>query len=112
MHTRPGRVDIESAAHTHTAVMTAQVWDAEPPVDDTRAWEEQAETTLRCQTGSLQVWGVTCGPVAQEIELGTPGTEWNVRVLSTGRAAAAKAVEEEGVAEGIETYLVQFWPKL
>ncbi|MGW8364534.1 hypothetical protein ACWGK1_28720 [Streptomyces wedmorensis] len=67
---------------------------------------------VRCRTGNLQVWGVTCGPIAQEIELGAPDTEWNVRVSSTGRAEVAKAVEEEGVAEGIETYLVQFWPKV
>ncbi|SEB57031.1 hypothetical protein [Streptomyces sp. TLI_105] len=110
VHARPGRVDIESAAHTHTAVMTAQVWDAEPPVDDTRVWDEQAETTVRCRTGKLQVGGVTCGPIAREIELGAPGTQWNVRLYGAGRAEVAKAVEEEGIAEGIETYLVQFWP--
>ncbi|MFF7441734.1 hypothetical protein [Streptomyces sp. NPDC008122] len=56
VHARPGRVDIESAAHSHTAVMTAQVRDAEPPADDTRAWDGQAETTVRCRTGNLQVW--------------------------------------------------------
>ncbi|MEU5919755.1 hypothetical protein [Streptomyces sp. NPDC047141] len=111
VHAMPGRVDIESAAHTHTAVMTAQVWDAETPADATRVWGEQAEITVRCRTGNLQVWGVTCGPIAQEIELGSPDTEWNVRVSSAGRAEAAKAVDDEGVAEGIETYLVQFWPK-
>ncbi|MER7540740.1 hypothetical protein ABTX77_39145 [Streptomyces sp. NPDC097704] len=49
---------------------------------------------------------MTCGPIAQEIELGTPDTEWNVRLCSAGRAEAAKAVEEAG----IETYLVRFWP--
>ncbi|MFF5287345.1 hypothetical protein [Streptomyces sp. NPDC013171] len=106
MLARPGRVDIESAAHTHTAVMTAQVRDAEPPSGDTRVRDEQAETTVRRRTGNLQVWGVACGPIAQEIELGTPETEWNVRLSSAERAEAAKAVEEAG----IETYLVQFWP--
>ena len=54
----PGRVDIESAGHTHTPTMTAQVWDGEPPVDTSRAWEQRADTTVRSATGTLQVWGV------------------------------------------------------
>ncbi|MGW0554126.1 hypothetical protein ACWDZ6_08010 [Streptomyces sp. NPDC002926] len=32
----PGRVDIFSAAHTHTAAVTAEVWDGRPPEEDGR----------------------------------------------------------------------------
>ncbi|SEE26737.1 hypothetical protein SAMN05428939_7939, partial [Streptomyces sp. TLI_105] len=29
---------------------------------------------------------MTCGPIAREIELGAPGTQWNVRLYGAGRA--------------------------
>jgi hypothetical protein len=106
-----GRVDLESAGHTHTAVMRAEVWDGEPPPDTSRVWEEQGETQLHCVTGSLQVWGVSCGPILDEITLGVADRDWNVRVCCAGREEVARVVRDEGIAEGIETYLVQFWPR-
>jgi hypothetical protein len=106
-----GRVDLESAGHTHTAVMRAEVWDGEPPPDTSRLWEEQGETQLHCMTGSLQVWGVSCGPILDEITLGEGDRDWNVRVRCAGREEVARVTRDEGIAEGIETYLVQFWPR-
>ncbi|MFE2968460.1 amidohydrolase family protein [Streptomyces sp. NPDC059340] len=57
-----GRLDIESAGHTHTAAMTAEVWDGEPPTADDRGdWEEQAEAQLHSPSGELALWGVAAG---------------------------------------------------
>ncbi|MFI5942779.1 hypothetical protein ACIBCB_21330 [Streptomyces uncialis] len=108
----PGRIDIGSAGHTHTAVMGVQVWDGEPPADTSRAWDEQGEADLRCETGSVQVWGVTCGPIPEEVALGAPGRDWRVRIHCSGRREVAGVTEEEGLAEGLERYLVQLWPRL
>ncbi|MDP9607852.1 MULTISPECIES: hypothetical protein [Streptomyces] len=106
----PGRVDIESAGHTHTAAMTAQVWDGEPPADTGRVWDLRADTVIHSGTGVLQVWAVAYGPIPDEIELGDPGADWHVRVYCTGREDVARIVEDEGIAEGAEQYLIQFWP--
>ncbi|MFF9778520.1 hypothetical protein ACF1HJ_33330 [Streptomyces sp. NPDC013978] len=107
----PGRVDIESAGHTHTPAMTAQVWDGEPPVDTSRVWDQRADTIVRSATGTLGVWAVAYGPIEDVIELGASGREWRVRVYCSGREEVARVVEEEGIAEGVERYLLQFWPQ-
>ncbi|MGW1760666.1 hypothetical protein [Streptomyces mirabilis] len=71
-----GRLDVESAGHTHTAAMTAEVWDGEPPAADDR--------------------GATDGM-------------WQVRVYCECRREVAR-LAQEGMPEGVERYLVQFWP--
>ena len=107
----PGRVDIESAGHTHTATMTAQVWDGEPPLDSSRVWDLRADTTVRSATGTMEVWAVAYGPIEDVIELGASDRDWHVRVFCSGRDEVARVIEEEGIAEGVERYLVQFWPQ-
>ncbi|MET9800132.1 hypothetical protein [Streptomyces sp. NPDC006368] len=111
LHPHAGRVDIESAGHTHTAVMTAEVWDNEPPADTSQTWEAQDEAGIRCESGSLQIWGVSCGPIPDEIELGDPGRQWKVRVYCTGREEVVRVIDDKGTAAGVERYLVQFWPR-
>ncbi|MEU5608727.1 hypothetical protein AB0H03_08260 [Streptomyces sparsogenes] len=37
------RVDVRSAGHTHRALLTAEVWDEEPPADRREMWEAQGE---------------------------------------------------------------------
>ncbi|MFJ8692849.1 hypothetical protein [Streptomyces roseolilacinus] len=69
------------------------------------------DADLRCRTGSLQVWGVSCGPIMQEDQLGAPDRAWNVRVYCAGRRKVMRAIEDEGITEGVEGYLVQFWPR-
>ncbi|TQJ92493.1 hypothetical protein [Streptomyces sp. SLBN-31] len=107
---REARLDIESAGHTHTATLSAEVWDAEPPAADGRGeWEERAEAQFRCASGELAIWAVTGGPMDTCLRLSDTGGSWWVRVYCEGRAEVRRAAEA-GVPEGIEHYLVQFWP--
>ncbi|MFF9039762.1 hypothetical protein ACF090_30345 [Streptomyces sp. NPDC014892] len=91
--------------------MTAQVWDGEPPLDTSRVWDQRADTTVRSATGTLEVWAVAYGPIEDVIELGASDRDWHVRVYCSGRDEVARVIEEEGIAEGVERYLVQFWPQ-
>jgi hypothetical protein len=105
-----GRLDIESAGHTHTAPMTVEVWDGPPPeADDGGAWEERGEAELQCSSGELAVWGVAGGPMDAYLYLSEGEGRWRVRVYCEGRAEV-RQLATEGVPEGIERYLVQFWP--
>ncbi|MFI1884861.1 hypothetical protein [Streptomyces jumonjinensis] len=106
---REGRIDLESAGHTHQAVMTVEVWDGEPPAEVPGEWEEQAEAELFSRSGELVVWAVTMGPDEEVVELGQPGVRWRVRVRCGGRARVAELAPLD-VVEGIEVYLVQLWP--
>lgn len=45
------------------------------------------------------------------IELGASDPDWHVRVYCSGRDEVARVIKEEGIAEGVERYLVQFWPQ-
>ncbi|WP_187645546.1 hypothetical protein [Streptomyces sp. TRM49041] len=42
---------------------------------------------------------------------GSAGLWRRVRVSCTGRGKAERLSEETGTAEGVEKYLIQFWPK-
>ncbi len=104
-----GRVDIESAGHTHTAAMTVEVWDGEPTPDSRLPWEAQGEVGLFSWSGQLQVWGVACGAIEALVDLGRAETSWRVRVYCAGREEVARLTASE-VPEGVEQYLTQFWP--
>jgi hypothetical protein len=107
---REGRLDIESAGHTHTATLSAEVWDGEPPAAQDRGdWEERAEAQFHSPSGELAVWAVTGGPMDTYLNLSNAGGSWRVRVYCEGRAKVRR-LAAEGVPEGIEHYLVQFWP--
>lgn len=103
---RPGRLDVESAGHTHTAAVDVEVWAGEPP-EAVGQWDAAAEGEIRCPSGVLDVWGVTGGPVGDQIMLGAPGV-WRARVWCAGRNEVAEQAQH-GVPEGVERYLVRFW---
>ncbi|MBH5337776.1 hypothetical protein IHE55_24570 [Streptomyces pactum] len=103
-----GRVDVSSAGHTHVALLTAEVWDSEPPEERREPWETCGDTRIRSGSGSLAVW-VPGGATTDELTLGVPGDLWHLRVYCTGRTEVARAAAR-GVPHGIERYLAQFWP--
>ncbi|MEJ8641062.1 hypothetical protein WKI68_05475 [Streptomyces sp. MS1.HAVA.3] len=86
------RFDLFSAGHTHTASVTARVWDSRPETD-AGDWDERAEIDYESVTGDVAVWG--SGRSEDLIRLGRPGM-WRVRVNCMGRA---------------EQYTIDFWPK-
>ncbi|MEU5160917.1 hypothetical protein AB0G74_15100 [Streptomyces sp. NPDC020875] len=105
---RVGRVDLESAGHTHEAVMDVEVWNGEPPGEAPGEWDVIADTRLYSLSGELDVWGMT-GPIEETVLLGREGVYWRVRVRCAGRAEVAR-LAALGVPEGVERWLVQFWP--
>ncbi|WP_432066869.1 hypothetical protein [Streptomyces sp. C10-9-1] len=106
----PGRLDITSGGHTHTATVDVEVWDGAPPAQDAVAWDEQGEATVESPSGELAVWSLHSGRMDGVITLGTAGGSWRVRVGCVGRAAAAALSVGTGTGTGVERYLLQFWP--
>ncbi|KOY53529.1 hypothetical protein [Streptomyces sp. XY332] len=104
---RVRRFDVFSAAHTHTAAVTARVWDS-PPEGEDGEWEEQGEIDYESVTGDVAVWG--SGRSEELIRLGRGGM-WRVRVRCTGRAQVERVTRDEGTAYGVERYVIDFWPK-
>ncbi|MGD3112953.1 hypothetical protein [Streptomyces sp. YGL11-2] len=105
---RVGRIDVESAGHTHTTVLECEVWDGRPPVDERVVWEEQGEADIVSQSGRLAVWTVG-GACAEDIHLVREDTKWRVRICCAGREEARRQAEQ-GVPCDVERYLLQFWP--
>lgn len=106
----PGRLDIYSAGHTHTASVAVEVWDGPPLAQDAAQWDEWAEADFESTSGEVAVWSMSLGRADDVITLAGSGGSWRVRVSCTGRAAAAALSEDEGTGDGVEEYLVQFWP--
>lgn len=107
--THPGRLDITSGGHTHTATVGVEVWDAAPP-QDPADWDERAEADFKSTSGQLAVWSMHTGRADDVITLAESGGLWRVRVSCSGRAEAAALSEGEGTGVGVERYLMQFWP--
>lgn len=110
LSTHPGRLDITSGGHTHTAAVTVEVWDGPPPEQDPASWDEQAEADLESTSGQVAVWSMSLGRADDVITLADSGGTWQVRVSCAGRAEAAALSGGEGTGTGVERYLVQFWP--
>jgi hypothetical protein len=108
--THPGRLDITSGGHTHTATVDVEVWDGQPPQEDPVGWDEQAEADFESTSGEVAVWSMHTGRMDDVIVLGDSGGSWRVRVSCAGRAEAAALSEGEGTGRGVERYLIQFWP--
>ncbi|MFJ9806554.1 hypothetical protein [Streptomyces wuyuanensis] len=106
----PGRLDITSGGHTHTATVSVEVWDGHPPPQDPAGWDEQAESDFESTSGQLAVWSMHTGRMDPVIPLAQSGGAWRVRVCSAGRAEAAALSKGEGTGVGVERYLLQFWP--
>ncbi len=105
---RSGRLDIASAGHTHTAFLAAEVWESEPPRDEGEKWDACEDARIFSHTGRLAVC-VTTTKQLDRITLGRPETTWHARVYCTGRDEVFRLAQLD-VPEGIERYLVQFWP--
>ncbi|KOU18306.1 hypothetical protein ADK52_30875 [Streptomyces sp. WM6372] len=101
------RFDVFSAGHTHTAAVTARVWDGPPDREDGE-WEEQGEIDYESVSGDVAVWG--SGRSEELIRLGRGGM-WRVRVRCAGRAEVERVTRDEGTAYGVERYVIDFWPK-
>ncbi|MCC0097630.1 hypothetical protein K7B10_23170 [Streptomyces flavotricini] len=101
------RFDLFSAGHTHTASVTARVWDGEPDAAE-GVWEERAEIGYESVTGDVALWG--SGRSEDLIRLGKAGL-WRVRVRCAGRAEVERVTRDTGTAYGVERYVIDFWPK-
>ncbi|MFJ2825934.1 hypothetical protein ACIO7M_33235 [Streptomyces toxytricini] len=101
------RFDLFSAGHTHTASVTARVWDGEPE-DDAGEWEEQAEVDFESVSGEVAVWSSGRGDGL--VRLGRGGM-WRVRARCKGRAEVERVTRSKGTAWGVERYVIDFWPK-
>ncbi|MET9453377.1 hypothetical protein [Streptomyces cinerochromogenes] len=110
LSTHPGRLDITSAGHTHTASLTVEVWDGPAPAQDSAGWEEQAEADFESVSGQVAVWSMSLGRLDDLITLADSGGLWRVRASSAGRAEVSALAESEESIKGVECYLVQFWP--
>ncbi|MFG2313225.1 hypothetical protein ACGFS9_31895 [Streptomyces sp. NPDC048566] len=106
----PGRLDVTSGGHTHTALLDVEVWDAVPPPQKAADWDEVAEADFESISGTMAVWSMHTGRMDGDIKLGEAGGCWRVRACCSGRAEAAALSEAEGAATGAERYLLQFWP--
>ncbi|MEV7196239.1 hypothetical protein AB0N81_31210 [Streptomyces sp. NPDC093510] len=104
----PGRVDIRSGGHTHHAAFTVEVWDGPPEADRTVAWEAVGEAELESPSGSLQLH-TAGGPDENVIDLGVAGRRWRLRAHVVGRREVAE-LARQGVPDGVERFLLQFWP--
>ncbi|WP_326680938.1 hypothetical protein [Streptomyces sp. NBC_01237] len=105
-----GRLDFSSAGHTHTAALTAEVWDDEPAeAGAENGWDEVAEGVIVCRSGELAVWAVAGGPMPVYVRLSGQAGRWRVRAHCRGREEVRR-LAREGVPEGVERYLIQFWP--
>ncbi|MER7722034.1 hypothetical protein ABTX99_34815 [Streptomyces flaveolus] len=110
LRTHPGRLDITSGGHTHTATVDVEVWDAAAPWPESAEWDEQAEADFESTSGQVAVWSMHTGRMEDVIRLADAGGSWRVRVSCAGRAEAAALSESEGTAAGVERYLIQIWP--
>ncbi|MFD3579561.1 hypothetical protein [Streptomyces sp. NPDC058644] len=109
VNTFPGRVDVTSAGHFHTAEVKVQVWGEPPPSEDVTAWDVQDEAEFESLSGDVAVWTPTLGRTDELIGLGREGW-WRVRVHCAGRAEVAALRDSGEPVVGIERYLVQFFP--
>ncbi|GAA0414935.1 hypothetical protein [Streptomyces luteireticuli] len=105
---REGRIDVQSAGHTHEICFVVEVWDSEPGEDRSKKWEAQAAGEIRSPSGELAFWTVTGSP-DETVSLGGATDLWSVRMYSAGRADVQR-LAQLGVPKGVEQYLAQFWP--
>ncbi|MFE2936276.1 hypothetical protein [Streptomyces sp. NPDC059278] len=101
------RIDVYSGAHTHDAEVRVRVWDLEPETGG-GPWGRRDEIDFESATGYVAIWSTVHGRLPDLIGLGAPG-RWRVRVSCSGRAEAKRVSEQEGVAYGVEKYVVDFW---
>lgn len=96
----PGRLDVFSGGHTHTAAVTAQVWDGLPPQEDPADWDEMAEADYESRSGDVAVWSMGEGRQDDLITLADGSGPWRVGVCCTGRAEAERLCQFSAVHRG------------
>ncbi|GLF94741.1 hypothetical protein [Streptomyces yaizuensis] len=101
------RVDLYSAGHTHYADVVIEHWDSEPAPDGRRHWDETATAEFVSVSGEAAIWS---DGRDHDVNLLGPGA-WKLRAHCAGRAEVARACKEGSVADGVEKYLIQFWPR-
>ncbi|MFE2376052.1 hypothetical protein [Streptomyces sp. NPDC059398] len=103
----PGRIDVRSAGHTHTADLIVEVWDNCPTLS--LGWDISSEFEVSYQSGKVRVWAVAGGPMPYILDLAAEPLVWSARMYAAGRDEVARRAQE-GVPHGVEKYLVQLWP--
>ncbi|WP_328870965.1 hypothetical protein OHT76_13050 [Streptomyces sp. NBC_00287] len=73
LNTFPGRLNVYSAGHTHTASVDVEVWDGQPPVQDPADWDNQAEADFESASGEVAVWSIGLGRSDDVITLADEG---------------------------------------
>lgn len=116
---RRGIVYILSPGHTHTAALTMQAWDQEPPPDNHAAWELTAEAEFACPSGRIALRHAMAEKSTITLELGSSATMYRIRAHSRGRTRVQE-IEEDPDTDfdsidvdplwHAEEYLLQFWP--
>ena len=104
------QITVRSAGQYHVAALIVEAWDAEPPPAE--GWTAPHETSVRLDSGYLEINPLVEGEDAEDITVGGPGP-YRVRGYVTGRDDLAAALTTAGDQEphGIERYLLQLWPE-
>ncbi|MEU7038295.1 hypothetical protein ABZ958_32145 [Streptomyces sp. NPDC046237] len=100
--------DLLSAGHTHTATMEVSVWDFEPLAAEATGMNVARSTSRRpagrrCVDDGSRPVGPS-GPTGEVGVVAGPGG-------CIGRDEVARVTQLEGVAYGVEKYVVGFWPE-
>jgi hypothetical protein len=108
---RADELDFGSAAEDHVAGVRLEAWDCAPAAVG-GSWGGPVELTVSLGSGTVRLWAVTMGPSEKGFTVGGGGV-YRVRVYCQGREQVWRIVEDpelDDFPEGVERYLVQFWP--
>ncbi|MFK0293929.1 hypothetical protein ACIQU6_26155 [Streptomyces sp. NPDC090442] len=106
---RTRRIDLTSGGHSHTALLSVEVWDGQPPpADDEAGCDAEAEGEIESVTGELAAYEMM-GISETSIVLGRRDTLWRVRIQCSGRSEVYRLAQVD-VPYGVERYLFRFWP--
>ncbi|MFD9818922.1 hypothetical protein [Streptomyces violascens] len=99
------RVDFASAAPEHYVTVRLEAWIEEPP-------EGEAEVELELTSGVVELWSLTGGPSGGSLRVGPPGTyDLRVDCRRDDDRLMRYFQAPTSSAEGIEEYVLRFWPK-
>ncbi|MBE3008205.1 hypothetical protein IL992_03250 [Microbispora sp. NEAU-D428] len=93
----------------HRVEVTLELWDGEPPADDT-LWARSETVELYSSSGKLRMVGPFGNSSDKLIDLRQKARNWLVR--ANVRPGPGARYPDEQPPEGLETYRLQFWPAL